>query len=73
MQAIRVRYSLSVPATCTDRSYSSIYQDVPLYSLSEFKTLAPPEARSDDVLQNVHQLMLNRLSFELVERQRHVQ
>ncbi|KAG2152258.1 Fms-interacting protein-domain-containing protein [Suillus cothurnatus] len=30
----------------------------------------PPEARSDDVLQNVHQLMLNRLSFELVERQR---
>ncbi|KAG1833157.1 Fms-interacting protein-domain-containing protein, partial [Suillus variegatus] len=53
------------------RQFASIYQDVPLYSLSEFKTLAPPEARSDDVLQNVHQLMLNRLSFELVERQRH--
>lgn len=50
--------------------FASIYQDVPLYSLPEFKTLAPPEARSDDVLQNVHQLMLNRLSFELVERQR---
>jgi THO complex subunit 5 len=52
------------------RQFASIYQDVPLYSLPEFKTLAPPEARSDDVLQNVHQLMLNRLSFELVERQR---
>jgi THO complex subunit 5 len=33
--------------------------------------MAPPEARSDDVLQNPHQLMLNRLSFELVERQRY--
>ncbi|KAG2077400.1 hypothetical protein BDR04DRAFT_541611 [Suillus decipiens] len=52
------------------RQFASIYQDVPLYSLSEFKTLAPPEARSDDVLQNPHQLMLNRLGFELVERQR---
>ncbi|KAG2141717.1 Fms-interacting protein-domain-containing protein [Suillus bovinus] len=52
------------------RQFASIYQDVPLYSLSEFRALAPPEARSDDVLQNVHQLMLNRLSFELVERQR---
>ncbi|KAG1820168.1 Fms-interacting protein-domain-containing protein [Suillus subaureus] len=52
------------------RQFASIYQDVPLYPLPEFKTLAPPEARSDDVLQNVHQLMLNRLSFELVERQR---
>ncbi|KAG2367364.1 Fms-interacting protein-domain-containing protein, partial [Suillus spraguei] len=47
------------------RQFASIYQDVPLYSLSEFKILAPPEARSDDVLQNAHQLMLNRLSFEL--------
>ncbi|KAG0709649.1 Fms-interacting protein-domain-containing protein [Suillus ampliporus] len=52
------------------RQFASIYQDVPLYSLPEFKNLAPPEARSDDVLQNTHQLMLNRLSFELVERQR---
>ncbi|OAX43480.1 hypothetical protein K503DRAFT_847146 [Rhizopogon vinicolor AM-OR11-026] len=52
------------------RQFASIYQDVPLYSLTEFKIMAPPEARSDDVLQNPHQLMLNRLSFELVERQR---
>jgi THO complex subunit 5 len=50
---------------------SSIYQDVPLYSLEEFKRLAPEEARTEAVLQDEHQLMLNRLSFELVERQRY--
>jgi THO complex subunit 5 len=33
-------------------------------------SLAPQEARTDDALHNDHQLMLNRLSFELVERQR---
>lgn len=49
---------------------SSIYQDVPLHSLPEFQELAPPEARTQDVLENTHQLMLNRLSFELAERQR---
>ena len=48
----------------------SIYQDVPLYSLDEFKTYAPAEARTAEVLADEHQLMLNRLSFELVERQR---
>ncbi|KAH7914340.1 Fms-interacting protein-domain-containing protein [Hygrophoropsis aurantiaca] len=52
------------------RQFASIYQDVPLYSLTEFKELAPPEARTEDALQNPHQLMLNRLSFELAERQR---
>ncbi|KIJ70546.1 hypothetical protein HYDPIDRAFT_23645 [Hydnomerulius pinastri MD-312] len=52
------------------RQFASIYQDVPLYSLAEFQELAPPEARSNDVLDNPHQLMLNRLSFELAERQR---
>ena len=49
----------------------SIYQDIPLYSPEEFLSLAPQEARTDDVLQNEHQLMLNRLSFELAERQRY--
>jgi hypothetical protein len=49
---------------------SSIYQDVPLYSVHEFEMLAPPEARTDAVLADSHQLMLNRLSFELAERQR---
>ena len=50
---------------------SSIYQDVPLYSLDEFIKLAPPEARTEEVLADEHQLMLNRLSFELAERQRY--
>lgn len=54
--------------TLTPRS--SIYQDVPLHALPEFQELAPPEARTPDVLDNSHQLMLNRLSFELAERQR---
>ena len=49
---------------------SSIYQDVPLHSEEEFMQLAPEAARSEDVLNNPHQLMLNRLSFELAERQR---
>ena len=49
---------------------SSIYQDVPLYSVDEFKRLAPEEARTEQVLSSDHQLMLNRLSFELAERQR---
>ncbi|KIJ20035.1 hypothetical protein PAXINDRAFT_67712 [Paxillus involutus ATCC 200175] len=52
------------------RQFASIYQDVPLHSLPEFQELAPPEARSPDVLETPHQLMLNRLSFELAERQR---
>ncbi|KAG8218459.1 Fms-interacting protein-domain-containing protein [Butyriboletus roseoflavus] len=65
--AYALPFSLSAP-TLTPRS--SIYQDVPLHSLPEFQELAPPEARTPDVLDNPHQLMLNRLSFELVERQR---
>ncbi|KIO12970.1 hypothetical protein M404DRAFT_6937 [Pisolithus tinctorius Marx 270] len=52
------------------RQFASIYQDVPLHSLEEFQQMAPPEARTEDVLDNPHQLMLNRLSFELAERQR---
>ncbi|KAJ7129652.1 Fms-interacting protein-domain-containing protein [Mycena epipterygia] len=52
------------------RQFASVYQDIPLYSLDEFKQLAPPEARTEDVLSDEHQLLLNRLSFEFVERQR---
>ncbi|KAF8450732.1 THO complex, subunit 5 [Boletus edulis BED1] len=52
------------------RQFASIYQDVPLHTLAEFQELAPPEARTREVLENPHQLMLNCLSFELVERQR---
>jgi len=43
---------------------------VPLYSLNEFIQQAPPEARTEEALADEHQLMLNRLSFELAERQR---
>jgi THO complex subunit 5 len=50
---------------------SSIYQDVPLYTIEEFQRLAPEEARTEEVLSDEHQLMLNRLSFELAERQRY--
>lgn len=50
--------------------FSSVYQDIPLYSIEEFKRLAPEPARTDEVLEDEHQLMLNRLSFELAERQR---
>ncbi|KAI0729431.1 Fms-interacting protein-domain-containing protein [Fomitopsis betulina] len=52
------------------RQFASVYQDVPVHSLDEFVQLAPEEAKSDLVLSNEHQLMLNRLSFELAERQR---
>lgn len=50
--------------------FSSVYQDIPLYTLEEFKHLAPPEACTEDILSDEHQLLLNRLSFEFVERQR---
>ena len=49
----------------------SIYQDIPFHDLEDFRELAPPEARADHVLLDEHQLMLNRLSFELAERQRY--
>ena len=52
------------------RQFASIYQDVPLYTVEDFKQLAPEELRTPEVLANEHQLMLNRLSFELTERQR---
>lgn len=41
-----------------------------MYPLEQFIELSPPEAHSEDVLSDEHQLMLNRLGFELVERQR---
>ncbi|KAI0650728.1 Fms-interacting protein-domain-containing protein [Trametes meyenii] len=52
------------------RQFASIYQDIPFHSLEEFTQLAPEEARTEGVLADEHQLMLNRLSFELSERQR---
>ncbi|KAF8913915.1 Fms-interacting protein-domain-containing protein [Gymnopilus junonius] len=52
------------------RQFASIYQDIPLYNLDDFKSLAPEELRAEDILSDDHQLMLNRLNFELAERQR---
>ncbi|KAJ4478092.1 Fms-interacting protein-domain-containing protein [Lentinula aciculospora] len=52
------------------RQFASVYQDIPLYTMEEFQKLAPEEARPSEVLEDEHQLMLNRLSFELAERQR---
>ncbi|KAI0375678.1 hypothetical protein BV20DRAFT_932909 [Pilatotrama ljubarskyi] len=52
------------------RRFASIHQDIPVHSLEEFTQLAPEEARTEEVLADEHQLMLNRLSFELSERQR---
>ncbi len=51
--------------------YSSVYQDIPVNALEDFMQLAPAEARTERVLADEHQLMLNRLSFELSERQRY--
>jgi len=47
-----------------------VYQDVPLYTLDEFRELAQEENRTEQILADEHQLMLSRLNFELAERQR---
>ncbi|TCD66995.1 hypothetical protein EIP91_000675 [Steccherinum ochraceum] len=56
------------------RQFASIYQDIPLYTLDEFLERAPEDLRTPailaDDLANEHALMLSRLSFELLERQR---
>ncbi|CAL1700579.1 unnamed protein product [Somion occarium] len=51
------------------RQFASIYQDIPLYHLDEFLERAPEELKTD-ISANEHTLMLNRLNFELSERQR---
>ncbi|KAH9006996.1 Fms-interacting protein-domain-containing protein [Lactarius hatsudake] len=52
------------------RQFASVYQDIQMYSVEQFIELSPPEAHTEEALSNEHQLMLNRLGFELVERQR---
>lgn len=39
--------------------------------MEEFEYLAPEGSRTEEVLADEHQLMLNRLAFELAERQRY--
>ncbi|KAK0568018.1 hypothetical protein OC861_002400, partial [Tilletia horrida] len=51
------------------RELRSIYQDVDLPSLEEFRACAPEEMRTDAILADEHQLTLNRLQHELAERQ----
>ncbi|KAG8786798.1 hypothetical protein FRC12_016239 [Ceratobasidium sp. 428] len=53
------------------RQFNSIYQDVPLQPLEEFMTIAPEEARTEEVLKDEHQLLLRRLNLELSERMRY--
>ena len=49
---------------------SSIHQDVPLYSMELFTILAPDEFKTEEILNDPHQLIINRLNFEFSERQR---
>ncbi|PSR79877.1 hypothetical protein PHLCEN_2v6865 [Hermanssonia centrifuga] len=52
------------------RQFASTYQDISLYGPEEYMERAPEEMRTEEILNNEHSLMLNRLSFELQERQR---
>jgi THO complex subunit 5 len=65
---VSVVFFFTVPTG--SRPASSVYQDIQMYSVEQFVELSPPEAHSEDALSDEHQLMLNRLGFELVERQR---
>jgi hypothetical protein len=47
-------------------SYRSVYQDVELIPLEEFQAKAGPEYLENS--DNPHQLMINRLKYELVVR-----
>ena len=49
---------------------SSIHQDVPLYSMELFMILALEEYKTEEILNDPHQLIISRLNFELSERQR---
>jgi len=48
----------------------SMHQDVPLYSMELFTILAPDELKTEEILNDPHQLIIGRLNFELSERQR---
>lgn len=54
----------------TCRDFRSVYQDIPLTSLQDFKARAPAEDTTDDVCNDPHRLQLARLRFELTERKR---
>lgn len=48
----------------------SIHQDIPLYSVDLFTILAPDESKTEEILNDPHQLIISRLNFELSERHR---
>ncbi|KAF9782819.1 Fms-interacting protein-domain-containing protein [Thelephora terrestris] len=52
------------------RQFASMHQDIPLYSMELFTILAPDESKTEEILNDPHQLIINRLNFELSERQR---
>ncbi|KAG8692010.1 hypothetical protein FRC11_012356 [Ceratobasidium sp. 423] len=52
------------------RQFNSIYQEIPLHTMDEFMSIAPEEAKSEEVLKDEHQLLLRRLNLELSERTR---
>ncbi|KAF9139656.1 THO complex subunit 5 [Mortierella sp. GBA39] len=60
------KYLMNEIARCHDME--TFYQDVPLVTMDEFRQMAPESLTNttDD-----HQLMLNRLQFELEERKRY--
>ncbi|KAF9909113.1 hypothetical protein EC991_009023 [Linnemannia zychae] len=61
------KYLLNEIARCHDME--TFYQDVPLVSLEEFREMAPENL--NNATTSEHQLMLNRLQFELEERKRY--
>lgn len=48
----------------------SMHQDIPLYPIELFTILAPDESKTEEILNDPHQLIISRLNFELSERQR---
>ncbi|GJJ77933.1 THO complex subunit 5 [Entomortierella parvispora] len=65
------KYLTNEIARCRDME--TIYQEVPLVSLEEFRQTAPKELTTVEAMddqEEMHQLMLNRLQFELEERKR---
>ncbi|KAF8268233.1 Fms-interacting protein-domain-containing protein [Lactarius quietus] len=59
-----------LPDLLAASSSSNVLRTFPMYSVEQFIELSPPEAHTEEALSDEHQLMLNRLGFELVERQR---
>jgi THO complex subunit 5 len=67
LQYERLHLEREITATET---FATIYQDIPLLSVSEFEAQAPTELKLLTPASDPHQMMLNRLTFELQERKR---